>query len=56
MARLRVTEPKRKRVLNGRESHDYDPKPYDLLVGRVKFFERRMEARTSVTYMYLDDL
>jgi hypothetical protein len=33
-----------------------DPKPDDLLVGRAKFPEREMEARTSVVYMHLDDL
>ena len=30
--------------------------PDDLVVGRAKFFERRMEARTSVVHMHLDDL
>ena len=33
-----------------------DPKPDDLLVSRMKFFERRMEVRTSATCMCLDDL
>ena len=30
--------------------------PDDLLVSREKFFERRMDARTSVVRMHLDDL
>ena len=30
--------------------------PDDLFVGRTKFFERRMEVRTSVVHMHLDDL
>ena len=30
--------------------------PDDLFVSRMKFFERRMEVRTSVVHMHLDDL
>ena len=33
-----------------------DPKPDDLIVSRKKFFERRMDVRTSVVHMHLDDL
>ena len=39
-----------------RESPEYDPKPDDLFVDRLKFFERRMEGRTVVVYMHSDDL
>ena len=39
-----------------RQSLEYDPKPVDLFVSRMKFFERRMEVRTSATCMCLDDL
>ena len=39
-----------------RESHESDPKPGDLVLCRMKFSERRMEVRTSVVYMHLDDL
>ena len=30
--------------------------PDDLLLSRRKFFERRMDVRTSVVHMHLDDL
>ena len=30
--------------------------PDDLVLSRAKFFERRMEVRTSVVHMHLDDL
>ena len=33
--------------MNCVESLGYDPKPGDLSVGRLKFFERRMEGRTG---------
>ena len=33
-----------------------DPKPDDLFASREKFSERRMDARTSVVRMHLDDL
>ena len=39
-----------------RQSLEYDPKPVDLFVSRMKFFERRMEVRTSVVCMHLVDL
>jgi hypothetical protein len=39
-----------------RESQDADPKPDDLFVSRKKFFERRMDVRTSDVYKLLDDL
>ena len=39
-----------------RQSLGRDLKPDDLILNRVKFFEREMEARTSVVYMHLDDL
>ncbi len=39
-----------------RQSPGYDPKPDDLFLSRSKFFERRMEDRTGVMYMYSDDL
>jgi len=38
------------------KSHRADPKPDDLFVGRAKSLEIKMEARTSVMYIYLDDL
>ena len=31
-------------------------KPDDLFVSRMKFFERKMEVRTVVVCMHLDDL
>ena len=55
VARL-ILEAAAKASLKGRKSHGSDPKPDDLLVSRMKFFERRMEVRTSVVYMHLDDL
>ncbi len=54
-ARL-ITEAEAKASLKRRKSREYDPKPDDLFVDREKFSERRMDARTSVTCMYLDDL
>src|SRR3989344_7773130 len=45
-----------KASLKRRESHEYDPKPDDLVVARAKFSERRMEARTSDVYKLLDEL
>ena len=52
---------KRKRAeakasLKGRKSHGADTKPDDLFMTRTKFFERRMEVRTSATCMCLDEL
>jgi hypothetical protein len=55
VARLK-TEAVAKASLKGRQSPGYDPKPDDLFLSRSKFFERRMEDRTSVMCMYLDDL
>jgi len=55
VARL-IFEAEAKASLKRRESRGSDPKPDDLLVGRAKFLEREMEARTSATYMCLDDL
>ena len=55
MARL-IIEAAAKASLKRQESCGYDPKPDDLLVGRAKFLEREMEARTSVVCMHLDDL
>jgi len=45
-----------KASLKKRESLMTDPKPDDLFLSRAKFSERRMEARTSVVCMHLDDL
>ena len=45
-----------KASLKRRESLGADTKPDDLLVSRTKFFERRMEVRTSAICMCLDDL
>ena len=39
-----------------RKSLGYDPKPDDLFLSRSKFSERRMEDRTVVVCMHLDDL
>ena len=39
-----------------RKSNGYDPKPDDLLLSRLKFFERKMKDRTGVVYMHSDDL
>ena len=48
---------KAKASLKGRFSHmEENPNPDDLIMNRMKFFERRMEVRTSVVYMHLDDL
>lgn len=55
MARL-MNEAAAKASMKMRQSHGPDTKPDDLFVGRVKFFERRMEARTSATCTCLDDL
>jgi hypothetical protein len=57
MARLILYEkkPKRKRVWKGEKSLALDPKPDDLFLNKVKFFERKMEAWTSPVYMRLDD-
>ena len=55
VARL-IFEAEAKASLKGRQSRRSDPKPDDLLVSRTKFFERRMEVRTSATCMCLDDL
>ena len=49
-------EAEAKASLKRRQSLGPDPKPDDLLVGRTKFSERRMEVRTSATCMCLDDL
>ena len=54
-------EVKRKRAeakasLKGRQSRGSDTKPDDLVLSRMKFFERRMEVRTSATCTCLDDL
>ena len=45
-----------KASLKRRQSRGSDTKPDDLLLSRTKFFERRMEVRTSATCMCLDDL
>jgi len=55
VARL-MNEVEAKASPKGRESPAGDTKPDDLLVSRRKFFERRMDVRTSVVYMHLDDL
>ncbi len=55
MARL-TNEAVAKASMKMRQSLEYDPKPVDLFVSRMKFFERRMEVRTSVVSMHLDDL
>ena len=39
-----------------RQSRGTDLKPDDLLMGRMKSSERRMEGRTGVMDMYSDDL
>jgi hypothetical protein len=39
-----------------RESLGYDPKPDDLIMSKVKSFERKMEACTVAMYMCSDDL
>ena len=56
MARLIEREAKAKASLKKRESLMKDPKPDDLFLSRAKFSERKMEARTSVVCMHLDDL
>ena len=55
MARL-IIEAEAKASLKRRESQGSDTKPDDLFMSRMKFFERRMEVRTSATCMCLDDL
>ena len=55
MARLKI-EAEAKASMKMRKSLGYDPKPDDLLVCRMKFSERRMEVRTAVVCMHLDDL
>ena len=55
MARL-INEAVAKASLKRRQSLGSDTMPDDLLVSRTKFFERRMEVRTSATCMCLDDL
>ena len=55
MARL-IYEAAAKASLKRRQSLGADPKPDDLVVSREKFSERRMDARTSVVRMHLDDL
>ena len=54
MARLKI-EAEAKASSKERESFVLDPKPNDLILGKVKFSERGMEAWTSVVYMHLDD-
>lgn len=49
-------EAEAKASLKGRQSLEGDTKPDDLFVNRKKFFERRMDVRTSVVHMHLDDL
>ena len=55
MARL-IKGVKAKASPKWRKSHRADPKPDDLFVGRAKSLEIKMEARTGVMYIYLDDL
>ena len=43
-------------VISANESLELDLKPDDLLLCRVKFFEREMEARTVVVCMHSDDV
>ena len=51
-----MNEAEAKASLKRRESPAGDTKPDDLLVSRRKFSERRMDVRTSVVHMHLDDL
>ena len=55
MARL-INGAVAKASLKRRQSLGADTKPDDLFVSREKFSERRMDARTSVVRMHLDDL
>ena len=55
MARLNF-EAAAKASMKMRESLGHDPKPDDLFVNRLKFFERKMEGRTGVVYMHSNDL
>ena len=55
MARL-IQEAAAKASRKRRQSRGLDTKPDDLFVGRMKFFERRMEVRTGATCTCLDDL
>ena len=45
-----------KASLKERESLGIDPKPDDLIMSKVKFSERKMEAGTIVVSMHSDDL
>lgn len=55
MARL-TNEAVAKASMKMRKSLESDTMPDDLVPSRMKFFERRMEVRTSATCMCLDDL
>ena len=55
MARL-INEAEAKASMKMRQSLGSDTMPDDLVLSRMKFFERRMEVRTSATCMCLDDL
>ena len=55
MARL-INEAVAKASMKMRQSLGLDTMPDDLVLSRTKFFERRMEVRTSATCMCLDDL
>ena len=45
-----------KASVKARESQGIDPKPDDLIMSRAKSLEIKMEARTVVVCMHLDDL
>jgi len=55
VARL-INEAEAKASMKMRQSLGSDTVPDDLVLSRMKFFERRMEVRTSATCMCLDDL
>ncbi len=55
VARL-IFEAVAKASMKMRQSLGLDTMPDDLFVRRAKFFERRMEVRTSATCMCLDEL
>ena len=55
MARL-INEAEAKASMKMRKSLGSDTMQDDLVLSRMKFFERRMEVRTSATCMCLDDL
>ncbi len=55
MARLKKLA-EAKASMKMRQSLELDTMPDDLVLSRTKFFERRMEVRTSATCMCLDDL